>query len=54
MTTLQFAGELAVLAVQQLTPNGITYSDKGQCFYAWKMSDNLKRAVPSIVRMNAE
>jgi photosystem II stability/assembly factor-like uncharacterized protein len=35
-------------------PNGITYSEKGKCFYAWRMSDNMKKAEPSIVRMNAE
>lgn len=33
-------------------PNGITYSDKAKAFYAWKLSDNMKRAVPSIVRFN--
>lgn len=33
-------------------PNGITYSEKGKAFYAWKLSDNMKRAVPSIVRLN--
>jgi photosystem II stability/assembly factor-like uncharacterized protein len=31
-------------------PNGIIYSDKGQSFYAWKLSDNMKRPPASIVR----
>ena len=31
-------------------PNGIIYNDKGDCFYAWRLSDNMKRAEPSIVR----
>ena len=35
-------------------PNGITYSDKGNCFYAWRLSDNMKMAKPSIVRLKAE
>lgn len=33
-------------------PNGITYSDKGKCFYAWRLSDNMKREKQSIVRLN--
>jgi photosystem II stability/assembly factor-like uncharacterized protein len=35
-------------------PNGITYSDKGKCFFAWALADNLKRPPQSIVRLNAE
>jgi photosystem II stability/assembly factor-like uncharacterized protein len=35
-------------------PNGITYSEKGRCFYAWRLADNLKKSAQSIVRMNAE
>lgn len=35
-------------------PNGITYSEKGKCFYAWKLSDNLKMDKQSIVRLSAE
>lgn len=31
-------------------PNGITYSDKGQCFYAWRLSDNMKKEPVSIVK----
>ena len=37
-----------------LRPNGITYSEKGKCFYAWQLADNLKRPPHSIVRLNAE
>jgi photosystem II stability/assembly factor-like uncharacterized protein len=33
-------------------PNGITYSDKGKCFYAWRLSDNMKMEKQSIVRLN--
>ena len=32
-------------------PNGMTYSDKGKCFYAWRLADNLKRPPQSIVRL---
>lgn len=35
-------------------PNGITYSDKTKTFYAWRLSDNMKRATPSIVKMTVE
>jgi photosystem II stability/assembly factor-like uncharacterized protein len=35
-------------------PNGITYSEKGRCFYAWRLSDNLKRELQSIVRLDVE
>jgi photosystem II stability/assembly factor-like uncharacterized protein len=31
-------------------PNGIIFSDKGQAFYAWRLSDNLKRPPISIAR----
>ena len=33
-------------------PNGITYSDKSGCFYAWRLSDNMKMEKQSIVRLN--
>jgi hypothetical protein len=32
-------------------PNGIIYSDKGKCFYAWRLSDNMKMEKQSIVRL---
>ena len=32
-------------------PNGLTYSDKGKAFYAWRMADNLKKPPQSIVRL---
>jgi len=35
-------------------PNGITYSDQGKCFYAWRLSDNMKMEKQSIARLNAE
>jgi photosystem II stability/assembly factor-like uncharacterized protein len=35
-------------------PNGLTYSDKGKAFYAWRMADNMKKPPTSIVRLNAE
>lgn len=35
-------------------PNGITYSDKGKCFYAWRLSDNLKMEKQSIVRLDVK
>jgi photosystem II stability/assembly factor-like uncharacterized protein len=35
-------------------PNGITYSDKGNCFYAWRLSDNMKMEKQSIVRLTAK
>jgi photosystem II stability/assembly factor-like uncharacterized protein len=35
-------------------PNGITYSDNGQCFYAWRLSDNMKMEKQSIVRLDAK
>jgi len=35
-------------------PNGITYSDKGKAFYAWKLSDNKKMDRGSVVRLTAE
>jgi len=35
-------------------PSGITYSDRGKCFYAWRLSDNLKMEKQSIVRLNVE
>ena len=35
-------------------PNGITYSEKGKCFYAWQLADNLKKPAQSIVRLNVE
>ena len=37
-----------------LKPNGITYSDKGKCFYAWRLSDNMKMEKQSIVRLDVE
>lgn len=36
-----------------LKPNGIVYSEEGQAFYAWQMSDNMKRPPASIVRLSA-
>jgi photosystem II stability/assembly factor-like uncharacterized protein len=35
-------------------PNGIIYSGKGQCFYAWRLSDNMKRQTESIVRLRVK
>jgi photosystem II stability/assembly factor-like uncharacterized protein len=35
-------------------PNGITYSEKGKSFYAWRLSDNMKKPATSIVRLVAE
>jgi photosystem II stability/assembly factor-like uncharacterized protein len=35
-------------------PNGITYSDQGKCFYAWRLSDNMKMEKQSIVRLDVE
>ncbi len=35
-------------------PHGITYSDRGKCFYAWRLSDNMKMEKQSIVRLDAE
>jgi len=35
-------------------PNGITYSDKGKCFYAWKLSNNKNMDRQSVVRLNLE
>jgi photosystem II stability/assembly factor-like uncharacterized protein len=35
-------------------PNGLTYSDKGKAFYAWRMADNRKKPPQSIVRLAAE
>ena len=35
-------------------PNGLTYSEKGKCFYAWQLADNLKKPAQSIVRLNIE
>jgi photosystem II stability/assembly factor-like uncharacterized protein len=35
-------------------PNGITYSDKGKAFYAWKLSDDKKMDRASVVRLAAE
>lgn len=35
-------------------PDGITYSDKGKAFYAWKLSDNRKFDKRSIVRLAVE
>lgn len=35
-------------------PNGITYSEKGKAFYAWKLSDNKKMDKGSIVRLVIE
>jgi photosystem II stability/assembly factor-like uncharacterized protein len=35
-------------------PNGIIYSEKGQCFYAWRLSDNTKKQTDSIVRLSAK
>ena len=32
-------------------PNGITYSEKGAAFYAWRLSDNMKMERQSIVRL---
>lgn len=34
-------------------PDGITYSDRGRCFYAWHLSDNTKMDKQSIVRLSA-
>jgi photosystem II stability/assembly factor-like uncharacterized protein len=33
-------------------PNGITYSGKGTCFYAWRLSDNMKMDRQSVVRLD--
>jgi photosystem II stability/assembly factor-like uncharacterized protein len=35
-------------------PNGITFSEKGKCFYAWKLSDNKKMDRASVVRLSVE
>lgn len=35
-------------------PNGLIYSAQGKCFYAWRMSDNMKREPQSIVRLKVE
>lgn len=35
-------------------PDGITYSEKGKCFFAWHLSDNTKMDKQSIVRLSAE
>lgn len=35
-------------------PSGLTYCDKTKSFFAWRLSDNMKRATPSIARLNAE
>jgi hypothetical protein len=35
-------------------PNGITYSDQGKCFYAWRLTDNMKVEKQSIVRLDVE
>jgi hypothetical protein len=32
-------------------PNGITYSDKDRCFFAWQLSDNMTRQPLSIARL---
>ena len=37
-----------------MKPYGITYSEKGKCFYAWQLADNLKKPAQSIVRLNVE
>ena len=37
-----------------LKPNGITYSQRGKCFYAWRLSDNMKRERQSIVRLDVD
>ncbi len=34
-------------------PDGLIYSDKGRCFYAWVLSDNMNKKPDSIVRLNA-
>ena len=35
-------------------PNGITYSDKGKCFYAWRLSDNMKADKQSVQRLDVK
>ena len=35
-------------------PNGITYSEKGKCFYAWHLSDNMNMDKQSIVRLQVK
>ena len=35
-------------------PNGIIYSEKGKCFYAWHLSNNKNMDKQSIVRLNVE
>ena len=35
-------------------PNGMTFSEKGKAFYAWKLSDNTKFDKQSIVKLGAE
>jgi len=35
-------------------PDGITYSEKGKCFFAWHLSDNTKMDTQSILRLNVE
>jgi photosystem II stability/assembly factor-like uncharacterized protein len=35
-------------------PNGITYSDKGNCFYAWRLSDNVKMDKQSVQRLDVK
>jgi photosystem II stability/assembly factor-like uncharacterized protein len=37
-----------------LKPNGIIYSDRGKCFYAWRLSENMKVEKQSIIRLDAE
>ena len=35
-------------------PNGITYSEKGKAFYAWRLAEDRKKPAESIVRLAAE
>jgi hypothetical protein len=35
-------------------PNGITYSDKGKCYFAWRLADNMTRPPQSIVRLDVK
>ena len=35
-------------------PNGITYSEKGKCFYGWHLSDNTKLDPPSNFRLGVK
>ncbi len=37
-----------------LKPSGLIYSDKGQAFYTWQLSDNQKRPPASIMRLSAK